>query len=267
MKKYPTLILVVFIVLTSFCVSTYADIITLKNANQDVELKVLGIADEHITAAIPSKAIKTLVKQFSDIKSYPDVLFMISPGVTVVCRVKEVTEDTVQILIPTSMISSLKMGFQPSVKPETDASSSRISDKPKEVVGDVKAFPREKTGAEKNSRLPVAMDSKLGNVQGKIFQNGKPLKNCQVKLVVMEKVGFLTKEYHTVEGASEIESVTDDHGVYHFANIPPGRYKMYWLPPSETGWVRRLKMDPDVVVESGKLVTPKDIETTKRTLN
>ncbi|MEK6729176.1 MAG: hypothetical protein AABY76_04025 [Planctomycetota bacterium] len=342
MKRYPSFILVVFIVLTSFCVSTQADIITLKNANQDVELKVLGVFDEHISAAIPGKAIKTLVKQFSDVKSYPDVLFMISPGVTIVCRVKEVTEDTVQILIPTSIISSLKMGFQPVVKPETDVPVSRISDKPKDVVGDVKTSLQAKTGSEKNSRLqtkplndedvvtkerlsarniegesaagvkreapledtsarkpegktfgiapksekeasdkvenvashetknmrmPVVQDSKPGNVEGKIFQNGKPLKNCQVKLILMEKVGFLTKEYHTVEGASEIESVTDDHGVYHFASIPPGQYKMYWMPSSETGWVRRLKMDPDVVVESGKRVTPKDIEITKRTLN
>ncbi len=342
MKRYLTFIRVVFIVLMIFCISTHADIITLKNTGQDVELKVLGVFDEHISAAIPGKVIKTLVKQFSDVKSYPDVVFMISPGVTIVCRVREVTEDAVQILIPTSMISSLKMGFQPAVKPETDVPVSRISDKPKDVVGDVKMSPQAKTGAEKNSRLqtkplnaedavtkerlsalniegasaagvkreapsedtsarkpegkafgiaqksekeasdkmenvashetknmrmPVAQGSKLGSVEGKIFQNGKPLKGCQVKLIVMEKVGFLTKEYHTVEDASEIESVTDDYGVYHFANIPPGQYKMYWMPPSETGWVRRLKMNPDVVVESGKLVTPKDIETTKRTLN
>lgn len=342
MKKHTTFILIVFVVFTSFCVSTNADIITLKNTGQDVELKVLGISDEHITAAIPSKVIKTLVKQFSDVKSYPDVVFMISPGVTIVCRIKEVTEDTVQILIPTSLISSLKMNFQPPVKPETDVSVSRKSDEPKEMVGDIRTSPQEKTGAEKNFRLqtkplnteeviakerlserkiedksaagikreapledegiresggkrfgiaqkseketsgkgesvasnetknmrmPVAQDSKLGSVEGKIFQSGKPLKDCPVKLIMMEKVGFLTKEYHTVEGASEIESVTDDHGVYHFTNIPPGQYKMYWMPPSETGWVRRLKMNPDVVVESGKRVTPKDIEITKRTLN
>lgn len=342
MKKNPTFILTVFIVFTSFCVSTRADIITLKNTSQDIELKVLGISDEHITAAIPGKAIKTIIKQFSNVKSYPDVVFMISPGVTIVCRIKEVTEDTVQILIPTSLISSLKMNFQPPVKPETDVSVSRKSDEPKEMVGDIRTSPQEKTGAEKNFRLqtkplntedvitqerlserkiegksatgvkremplevegirepggkrfgiaqksekeasgkgatvasdeaknmrmPVVQDSKLGNVEGKIFQNGKPLKDCQVKLLMMEEVGLFTKGYRIVEGASEIESVTDEHGIYHFANIPPGKYKMYWMPPSETGWIRRLKMDPDVVVESGKLVTPKDIEITKRTLN
>ena len=342
MKRYPIFILVVFIVLTSFCVSTHADIITLKNTNHDVELKVLGVSDEYITAAIPSKAIKTLVKQFSDAKSYPDVVFMISPGVTIVCKIKEVTEGTVQILIPASGISSLKTGVQPSVKPEKVTPVSRISDKPKDVVGDIKTPPQGKTGVEKNSgwqakplnneevitmerlsagniegesaarvkraapledtsarkaggktfgiaqqaeneasdnvenvasqetknmRMPVVQDSKLGSVEGRIFQNGKPLKNCQVKLVMMEKYGYLTNEYRIVEGASEIESVTDEYGVYHFANIQPGKYKMYWMPPSETGWVRRLKMDPDVVVKSGKLVTPKDIETMKRTLN
>ena len=56
-------------------------------------------------------------------------------------------------LIPTSMISSLKMGFQPVVKPEADVPVSRISDKPKDVVGDVKTSLQAKTGSEKNSRL------------------------------------------------------------------------------------------------------------------
>ncbi|MBF8277828.1 MAG: hypothetical protein HW390_2901 [Candidatus Brocadiaceae bacterium] len=308
MERYPSFILVVFIVLTSFCVSTHADIITLKNANHDVELKVLGVFDEHISAAIPGKTIKTLVKQFSDVKSYPDVLFMISPGVTIVCKIKEVTEDTVRILIPASGISSLKTGTQPSVKAETITPVDRISDKPRDVVGDVKTPPQEKTGVERNSRWqpeplsqfgrisdkpkevveevktplqertgvernsrlqpePLNQDGKLGSVEGKIFQNGKPLQNCQVKLVMMEKYGYLTNEYRIMEGALEMESVTDEHGIYYFANVPPGKYKMYWMPPSETGWIRRLKMDPDVVVKSGKLVTPKDVETVKRTLN
>ena len=84
---------------------------------------------------------------------------------------------------------------------------------------------------------------------------------------MMEKHGYLTNEYRIVEDAPQIESVTDEHGLYYFANVLPGKYKMYWMPPSETVWVRRLKMDPEVAVKSGKLVTPKDIETAKRTLN
>ncbi len=308
MKKYPIFILMVFIVLTSFCISTHADIITLKNTNHDIELKVLGVSDEHITAAIPGKSIKTLVKQFSDAKSYPDVVFMISPGITIVCKIKEVTEDAVQVLIPASGISSLKTGVQPPAKPVGDAPVSRISDKPKDVFGDLKISPQEKTGTENYSRLqteplnrvgrisdkpkdvlgdvktspqektgiendsrlqtkPLNPDNKLGSVEGRVFQNGKPLKSCQVKLVMMEKYGYLTNEYRIVEGAMEIESVTDEHGIYYFANVPPGKFKLFWMPPSETGWVRRLKMDPDVVVKSGKPATPKDIETMKRTLN
>ena len=336
----------VFIVLTSFYVSTHADIITLKNTSHNVELKVLEVSDEHIAAIISSKAIKTLVKQFSDAKSYPDVVFMNSPGVTIVCKIKEVTEDAVQVLIPASGISSLKTSVQPPVKPEGGFPISRISDKPKDVSGDIKISPQEKAGTERQSILPseplsrtgrisdkpkdvlgdiktssqekpgigndsrlqtkpfnqagrisdvpkdvlgdiktppremtgiesdsrlqtkpLNPDNKLGNVEGRVFQNGVPLKSCQVKLVMMEKYGYLTNEYRIVEGALEIESVTDEDGIYYFANVPPGKYKMFWMSPSETGWVRRLKMDPDVVVKSGKLATPKDIETMKRTLN
>ena len=55
--------------------------------------------------------------------------------------------------------------------------------------------------------------------------------------------------------------------MYRFVNVSPGLYKLYWKPPSETAWVRRFKMDPDVIIEPGKLTNPKDIETLKRTLN
>ena len=65
----------------------------------------------------------------------------------------------------------------------------------------------------------------------------------------------------------ENETVTDNEGVYRFANVSPGLYKLYWKPPSETAWVRRFKMEPDVIVVPGKLTNPKDVETMKRTLN
>ncbi|MDO8744117.1 MAG: carboxypeptidase-like regulatory domain-containing protein [Candidatus Brocadiaceae bacterium] len=114
---------------------------------------------------------------------------------------------------------------------------------------------------------PVVQDRNLGSAEGKILRSGSPLPECQVKLQMLEKGGLLTKGYHPVEGAVEIETVTDNEGVYRFANVSPGLYKLYWKPITETTWVRRFKMEPDVIIEHGKLTNPKDVETLKRTLN
>jgi len=114
---------------------------------------------------------------------------------------------------------------------------------------------------------PVIQDRNLGGVEGKILRSGSPLSGCQVKLQMLEKSGLLAKGYRPVAEAVEIETVTDNDGTYRFVNVSPGLYKLYWKPPSETSWVRRFKMEPDVIIEPGKLTNPKDIETLKRTLN
>ncbi len=113
----------------------------------------------------------------------------------------------------------------------------------------------------------IVQDTNLGRVEGRILHGGKSLPDCQVKLQMLEKGGLLRKGYRPVEGAVELEAVTDKDGIYRFANVPPGMYKLYWKPPSETTWVRRFKMEPDVTVDSGRLASPKNIETLKRTLN
>ena len=120
---------------------------------------------------------------------------------------------------------------------------------------------------EVKKEKPVKQNPNLGNVEGKILHSGSPLPDCQVKLQMLEKSGLLAKGYRPIDGAAEIETVTDKDGVYHFENVSPGLYKLYWKPPSETSWVRRFKMEPDVIVEPGKNTNPKNIETLKRTLN
>lgn len=126
---------------------------------------------------------------------------------------------------------------------------------------------REESEEGKRKEKPVDQDPNLGRVEGRILHSGKPLPNCQVKLQMLEKGGILAKGYRPIEGALEIETATNNEGVYQFMNVSPGLYKMYWKPPAETAWVRRFKMEPDVVVNSGRLTKPKDIETLKRTLN
>ncbi|MFN3532087.1 MAG: carboxypeptidase-like regulatory domain-containing protein, partial [Candidatus Brocadia sp.] len=322
---------------------------------------------EYISAVILKKDLKSLNMQFLDTKNYPDVIFLNVTNMAVECKIKEIAEDTIQVLIPTAAISSLKMFFQPGDK-QVKTVPDEVESKPKtmdvvvkkekmgqtegrvpeskledggesRIADEIRTSPTEKTSAGKYYRLktkkkkveraevegdlsktetegvtagvdesvmgektqepdtetselkqklasesqdkgstdtaeeylkkekPVIQDPNLGSVEGRILHSGKPLPDCQVKLQMLEKGGLLSKGYRPVEGAVELEAVTDKDGIYHFMNVSPGLYKLYWKPPSETTWVRRFKMEPDVIVTSGKPTNPKDIETLKRTLN
>lgn len=143
-----------------------------------------------------------------------------------------------------------------------------ISELKEELEEDLPDKESEKTNREDPLKEDTAHSAvHFGSVEGKILYGTKPLPDCQVKLQILEKVGLLTKRYRPVEGAVEFETVTDKDGIYHFMNMPPGLYKVYWKPLSEAEWVRRFKMEPDVIVEPGKVTNPKTIETSRRTLN
>ncbi|NUO08066.1 MAG: hypothetical protein HUU08_05190 [Candidatus Brocadia sp.] len=362
------LLAIVLGMLVGFYATVHGDTITLRNDGKDVDLKVTGVTGEYINAVILKKDIKSLNMQFLDTKNYPDVILLNVANVAVECKIKEISDDAIQVLIPTVMISSLKMTFQPGDKqvrtvsgdvenrPKTadvvvkeenteqmdarateskireDVGGSGIADEirtspaEKEVKGihyrlktkkakvgsaevedglsnaETEDVPLDRNESVVNGKThetdmepselkqglvdesvdkgrviedeedvkkekPVAQDPNLGRVEGRILHGGKPLPECQVKLQMLEKSGLLTKGYRPVEGAMELEAVTGKDGLYRFMNVSPGQYKLYWKPSSETAWVRRFKMEPDVIVSSGKLTSPKEIETLKRTLN
>ena len=360
---------IVFCALVCFCVAVNGDTVVLRNVGKDIDLKVVGVTGEYINAVISKKSIKSLNMQFLNPGNYPDMISLDIANVTVECKIKEINEDGIHVLIPTSKISSLQMSFQSDDKQskllpvEADNKSksidavvekektAQIEDQKLEpkvqedargkgIVDEIRTEPPEKKEVGKYYRLktkktkkerlleendqinakaedvskgvhesiveekppeeseetsesnqdllkesldkeevnkavegdikkeePVVQDRNLGSVEGKILRSGSPLSGCQVKLQMLEKGGLLTKGYHPVEGAVEIETVTDNEGVYRFANVSPGLYKLYWKPLTETTWVRRFKMEPDVIIEPGKLTNPKDVETLKRTLN
>jgi hypothetical protein len=366
MKK---IVVLVICMLVGFSIAAHGDTITLRNGGKDIDLKVIGVTEEYINAVVLKKDLKSLNMQFLNTKNYPDQIFLNAENAAVECKIKEITEDAIQVLIPTDRISSLKMSFQPKdkqakavsveaeIKPQTtdvivgkgkteqmeeQGPKFKIREDTREsgIVDDIRTSPPgEKTIGGKYYRLRtkktkaqsadvegdlsgikaadmamgrnesvmdekiqgtdtemselkqkptdesmdkgvvkvvevdskkenlVVQDPNLGRVEGRILSSGKPLEGCQVKLQMLEKGGLITKGYRPVEGAVELETVTDKDGIYRFMNVSPGLYKLYWKPPSEVTWVRRFKMEPDVIVNSGKLTNPKDIETTKRTLN
>ena len=73
---------------------------------------------------------------------------------------------------------------------------------------------------------PVIRDRNLGSVEGKDIAERKTSFRLPGKGKMLEKGGLLTKGYHPVEGAVENETVTDNEGVYRFANVSPGLYKL-----------------------------------------
>lgn len=345
------------------------DTVTLRmgSVDKDLELTVLGFTEEHVEASIEKKNIKSMKIQFIEGNQFPDVIFANNIDTAVECKIKDVAEDAIRVLIPKSAIAFLRVSAKKdSSKNKTDVAKStekppaqavekkdtpqkkkqshvaplRKDESNESFVNDLRAFPGEKVKGEKNYRLrtikvkkdrlpdndalvnagieaistenippaggienmqelekgtneadrtmvkgsvdakditkpaeylkgkdPTIQDLDLGWVLGKIICNGIPLPDCQIKLQILEKGGLLTKGYHPIEGAITFETNTDKDGTYHIMNVPPGLYKLYWKPDGETSWVRRFKMEPDVIVEAGKATNPETVETTKRTLN
>ncbi len=103
-----------------------------------------------------------------------------------------------------------------------------------------------------------------GTVYGRLLHKGGPLVNCQVTIIPMRK-GFTG---YAPKGARKLPPVTTDiHGVYRFDNVPPGTYKLSWLPQGTNQWIRRIAMRPDLTVRTQETTQVKDIPVALRTIN
>lgn len=104
----------------------------------------------------------------------------------------------------------------------------------------------------------------LGSAEGRILHRNEGLKGCRVKLVRMTRYGILSKIFQDYNLDTQFETITDNDGIYHFANLPAGSYKLKWELPGDKGWIRRLRDKPDVTVEKGKKSVLKDVESNRR---
>lgn len=133
---------------------------------------------------------------------------------------------------------------------------------------EIKRELKEEFEAEREAEETVFQETQLGRVDGKILRKGQPLPECEVKIVMLvrAKIPF-TGSFRQADMPSEYDGITDGEGRYHLINVTPGEYKIYWKPPTESSWIRRLNMKPDITVKGGKTTYPKDIETFKRIIN
>jgi len=121
----------------------------------------------------------------------------------------------------------------------------------------------EKSGPSSPTPTPPAPPAG-GEVEGRLSHRGHPLVHCTVALLPLSKSG---SGYH-VNGEREPPVChTDSNGVYRFPDVPPGAYKLTWLPEGTRQWIRRVKFHPDVHVKAGQVAHAKEIRRCLQTLN
>ncbi len=103
-----------------------------------------------------------------------------------------------------------------------------------------------------------------GSVYGRLSNRKRPLVNCRTVLVPLVKKG----KGHTIDGDGKpISAVTDERGRYYIDSVPPGEYKLYWLPARTNRWIHRIEVRPDVVVGKCETKQIKDIRIALTTVN
>ncbi len=285
----------------------YGDTLELKNFDRKIEAKIVEFDDEFVTVIIPKINISSIgIKSESD-GEFPDTVFVSANGMEnkVVCKILKITKKpgSVTIQIPRRIISSVKMSFpdnehevnsnqkdtlttskQERAYSPVDAEALRvqINQELKRAKEELRREFEEKQEKKDESveeqimeELTLGFERKqqideetfntenYGRVAGRMLHKGKPLQGCHVKIMILEKWGI----FGGIKKGIHFETITDDNGVYYFERIPPGGYKLYWKPPSESSWIRRLQMEPDIYVEIGERYYLPDRETNVRTLN
>lgn len=148
------------------------------------------------------------------------------------------------------------------------ASKEEAWQSPRVFKEEIKRELKEEFEAKREAEKKVFQETKLGRVEGRILRKGQPLPDCEVTIVMLVKAKIpLAGSFYQPEMPTEYEGITDSEGRYHLINVAPGEYQIYWKPPTESGWIRRLEMKPDIIAEAGKTTYPKDIETFKRVIN
>ncbi|HHT9139539.1 MAG TPA: carboxypeptidase-like regulatory domain-containing protein [Candidatus Tripitaka californicus] len=264
------------------------DSILLKGPGGDVKeirAKVTELRPDHVTAIISKEEVTSASYSMEDKEGYLDKVSFGS--VEIACKVMDMGESTMIVGIPREAIASVRVSFQKEPgkgtlqrAPTTDAPSHSSgsgqlkaeaalgSTSLQELKEELKRELREEMGAEKKQEEKIIIAATTGRVEGRIARGGNPLPGCKVKIVLMARRGSMFfKNFAAQADAPEFETETDRDGKYVFQDIPEGDYKLFWRPPGEDSWIRRMKMEPDVLVQAGKTCTPKAVDTGRATVN
>jgi hypothetical protein len=155
----------------------------------------------------------------------------------------------------------------PSVEPSGNQAAP-IAQMPQPLSGDgVFLLPPTETeaiGLGNPIHSPTTFQTPEGKVRGRLLQRGYPLVNCYVVMVNMHKDDPTDP---LSIGHEPLTTTTDEEGFYRFDHVPPGEYKITWLPIGTKQWIRRIALRPDAVVHEGEDVTVKDVRMALQTIN
>ncbi|MFQ5965279.1 MAG: hypothetical protein ACE5KZ_13470 [Candidatus Scalinduaceae bacterium] len=283
-----------FLVISS---KIYGDTLGLINFDEQIDAKIVEVNEEFVKVVIPQREIGTINFKSELDDKYPDSVFVNANGKEhkVVCKIVKMSKEpgSITVNIPRQKVSSIQIAFPGSEHDLSNNQKKTLNTRKEHLPVDVdrlKEQIKEELRLEfekKQNKEDVVFEEKIkeelrlefeekqqmeeeiyetenfGKVKGRMLFKGKPLPGCRVKIVKLEKWGFLGK----IKESLKFETITDENGRCHFEKIPPGGYKLYWKPPAESSWIRRLRMEPDIYVEAGETYYLPDRETHVRTLN
>lgn len=242
----------------------YPDLVSLHTNGVKFECKVTSVNPGSIGIRIPKSEVASVHMVFT-----PEVgAGLPRPSVP---KQEIAKEAEIQAIEPPISREAAKEKIKRDVMQELEVEKAPKEEtwkSPQAFKDEIKRELKDEFEAKQEAEEKVFQETKLGRVEGRILRKGQPLPDCEVRIIMLVKTKIpLTKSFYQSDMPSEYEGITDSDGRYHLMNVAPGEYKIYWKPPTESGWIRRLNMEPDIIVESGKTTYPKDIETFKRVIN
>jgi len=181
----------------------------------------------------------------------------------------EEDQISITIRIPKGNIESIKIDNGKKTLPENNPNHMKLSNREigsqKNIEKILNRLDRIEKEIEVNRRKsPDQMiQDEMGTVKGTILWKGRPLADKEVKIKLDTYTGFslasLKKMFSDNKEKPADQEITfttrtNSQGRYSFEEVPPGEYKLSWMPDAETGWVHRLRDSPDFEVISGKLI-------------
>ncbi|MFQ5956183.1 MAG: hypothetical protein ACE5KK_00225 [Candidatus Brocadiales bacterium] len=261
--------------------AVFGDVIFFRGIDRGVNAKVFELKGDCVCAAISKDDILSMNYSMGDEEGYPDFISIADNKREIRCKIEEFTDQTLLLRIPREEIASVKVAFHKDSQ-ERKGASGGTEDVPEpsapqvaqsldwlkeQIIRELKDGVKDEIKEEQKAEEELVKKQTLGRVEGKIIKGDKPLQGCKVKIVPLTREGAFFASYSPVEDTHAPETVTDSEGRYIFKDIPPGQYKLYWMPPWEKSWIRRMQMEPDVFVVAGETTHPKDVNAGIATVN
>lgn len=119
--------------------------------------------------------------------------------------------------------------------------------------------------AELERRGPVAAPDghATGAIIGFVSRGGKGAADVEIQATKLVEGNSLLDMFESVKYGARFTCRTDAFGSFKTENVPVGGYEIRWRAPGWKRWLRRLREDPDVIVQVGKTVTMAEIRLDK----